>query len=80
MHRALEYMVSCDVCGEEGPCDVETSAAGWLAGRVVAHTNPGVCADNLRRRHEQLDARDRELEGASAKRSARRVPKAGTRA
>jgi hypothetical protein len=57
--RVHIFAVNCDVCGGEGAADIRTSAAAWDAYATVAHVDPSVCRDNLRREREELE-RDRE--------------------
>ena len=42
----------CDVCGEKGVCRPRDSGAQWMGGSL-RHTDPAVCAENLRWRREQ---------------------------
>ena len=51
----------CDVCGGEGVGTPRTSAAMWSKEHTVRHTDPRVCADNLQRRKEELDQKEKEL-------------------
>ena len=52
---------TCDVCGCEGAATPKTSAANWIVGNFVSHTDPRVCADNLKRKKRELDERERAL-------------------
>ena len=40
----------CDVCGCEGAATPRTSAANWIVGQQVQHTDPRVCSANLKRK------------------------------
>lgn len=51
----------CDVCGCEGAATYKTAALSWVKGSFVRHTNPSVCAENLRRKKAGLDKREKEL-------------------
>lgn len=47
----------CDICGEPGMTTIGDSAEQWLGGQL-RHTDPNVCARNLKRRKEELDKRE----------------------
>jgi len=42
----------CDVCGEPGLCRPRDAGTQWLGG-TLRHSDPQVCADNLRRQRER---------------------------
>lgn len=56
-----QFEVTCDVCGEPGMGDSRASAAQWLAGSQVRHTDPRVCAMNLERKRLKLEKREAAL-------------------
>ena len=51
------YVISvvCDVCGEPGVCRPRDAGAQWL-GRTMSHSDPSVCAANLRWKREKEEA------------------------
>lgn len=51
--------VHCDVCGEKGMATMTCAGDQWL-GVQLRHTDPNVCAMNLKRRKEELDRREKE--------------------
>ena len=51
---------TCDVCGEGGVTTISNQADRWLGG-TLSHSNPEVCARNLRRKKEELDKKEKEL-------------------
>ena len=53
--------VRCDVCGEKGMATMNDAGDQWLGGQM-RHTDPTVCAMYLKRKKEELDKRERELE------------------
>lgn len=53
------FPVCCDVCGEEGmarPCD---AGAAFLGG--IRHSDPEICANNLRIKARKLEEREKAL-------------------
>lgn len=57
--------VVCDVCGEGGMCRPRDAAAQWY-GEGLRHTDPEVCARNLRRQRKRLEAEKAKLHEATA--------------
>jgi hypothetical protein len=53
--------VRCDVCGGEGAATLYDSASQWM-GDTLRHSDPRICAMNLRRKKAELDRREKELE------------------
>lgn len=51
----------CDICGEKGMSTITAGADQWLGGQL-RHTDPNVCAINLKRRKEELDRRENKKE------------------
>jgi hypothetical protein len=49
--------VHCDVCGEGGMATMNDAGNQWIGGQL-RHTDPNVCAMNLKRRKEELDRRE----------------------
>lgn len=52
---------TCDVCGGEGAATPKTAAANWMVGSFTSHSDPRVCADNLKRKKRELDEREAAL-------------------
>lgn len=52
--------VVCDICGEEGLCRPRDAGSQWLGG-TLSHSNPAVCAENLRRQKEREDDKTRKI-------------------
>lgn len=52
--------VQCDVCGGYGVATPMATSERWLGASLV-HSDPRVCQDNLKRRKEELDAREAKL-------------------
>ena len=50
--------VCCDICGEKGMATINSAADQWL-GVKLRHTDPRICAENLRRKKEELDRREK---------------------
>lgn len=61
MIDAHQFPVTCGLCGEAGVGTIETSASSWIQGTVIEHTDPRICAKNLRKK---LDASNKNLEEA----------------
>jgi hypothetical protein len=55
------FEIRCDICGEEGVATPDTVADHWTGGRV-RHTNPEVCARNLKRKKEELEEKEKKLD------------------
>lgn len=53
--------VICDVCGGKGMATVRDAADLWR-GATVRHTDPSICADNLRRERDRLEKLKKEIE------------------
>jgi len=49
---------TCDVCGCEGVATPKTAAANWIVGRFVSHSDPRVCADNLKQKERERKERE----------------------
>lgn len=49
-----QYTVVCDVCGEPGVAHVKHAGAEYTGG-FFSHTDPRVCADNLKRKARNED-------------------------
>lgn len=60
------FTATCSVCGEEGAATPRTAAAAWYADTVITHTNPRICADNIRYK-EQAKLREKEKQLRQAK-------------
>lgn len=59
--KALSMPVTCTVCGEAGFGTLMTSSAAWIRGTLIEHTDPKVCARNLKRK---LDVANKALKEA----------------
>lgn len=59
--KVFTMKVTCDVCGGEGAATPKVAASQWFVGNEVRHTDPGVCADNLKQKKRELDAREEAL-------------------
>lgn len=46
---------TCDVCGCSGAATPKTAAANWIVGSFVSHSDPRVCAENLKRQKTKRD-------------------------
>ena len=57
------FPCTCSICGGDGVGNSKTVAASWYGGNV-RHTNPQVCADNLRRKAEELKKLELKLKSA----------------
>lgn len=42
--------VYCDVCGEPGMATPRTAKSTWYKDSFISHSDPRVCADNLKRK------------------------------
>jgi hypothetical protein len=47
---------TCDVCGCGGVATPRTAAQNWIVGGFVSHTDPRVCAENLKRKEREKRA------------------------
>lgn len=52
--------VTCSVCGGEGMATMRAASSLWLGGSL-RHIDPEECARNLRRKKEELDKIEKEL-------------------
>lgn len=52
--KGYEEEVTCDVCGGKGVAAPRDAASRWLGGKL-RHTDPQVCADNLRKERKRLE-------------------------
>lgn len=60
--ETMQFMGPCSVCGESAPAaDPETVLADWL-GKPTRHTDPNVCAENLRFKIQELKKKIESLE------------------
>lgn len=49
-----QFEVKCDVCGKGGMTTLRAASNRWLGGKL-RHSDPEVCAENLRRERERLE-------------------------
>ncbi len=42
---------TCNVCGCPGAATPKKAATNWMVGSFVSHSDPRICADNLRRKN-----------------------------
>lgn len=52
---------TCDVCGCEGDATPRAAASQWLKDSFISHSDPRVCADNLKQKKRELDEREAAL-------------------
>jgi len=62
----FQYPVTCDVCGGEGVGTVRTAGAAWMEGSFISHTDPRVCAENLRLKRLEREKRKSESQAQDA--------------
>lgn len=52
---------TCDVCGGDGVATPKVAAEQWKVGSEIRHQDPSICAENLRKKKQELDARETAL-------------------
>lgn len=57
----FQFPVTCTVCGGEGMGTAETAGASWFADTEIHHSDPRVCASNLRKKKRDLERREEAL-------------------
>jgi len=50
--RIHTHEVTCSICGETGVATARVAAAEWFVGNEIAHRDPRVCRDALRRQRD----------------------------
>ena len=58
--RLATCKTCCDICGEEGVAAPQDAANQWLGG-IIRHSDPEVCAVNLKRKRKKFEKREEEL-------------------
>ena len=53
---------TCNVCGCEGAATQKTAAAQWIIGNFVSHSDPRVCANNLKRKERERKEQKQNIE------------------
>lgn len=49
---------TCEVCGGKGVGTPQTAAASYKVGYSVRHSDPSVCAENLKQKRIELEKRE----------------------
>lgn len=63
-----QHQCTCSICGEPGVAHVKDAGAEWIGG-YFTHSNPSVCAENIRFRRERDQLRKEQaqtMEGVGA--------------